>query len=88
MWCADPQDIGTITRAAEKNQVLYGHIRFHKGQPDPNENAQQVSQGEMSAAPATPQEGNVNPDGSVTEAPTLPEGEEMPDLASILGGGA
>lgn len=87
VWCADPQDIGTITRAAEKNQVLYGHIRFHKGEPDPAENAQQVSQGSMSAAPAEPQAGNVNPDGSVTEEPELPEGEEMPDLASILGGG-
>ena len=72
VWVSDPLDQGTITRAAEKVEVVYGHIKFIQGTPSPEEKAIQVS-GAPEAAP--------------TEAP-LPEPDlsGSPDLSAMLGG--
>jgi hypothetical protein len=74
VWCTDPADKGTITRAAENVEVVYGHIRFKAGVPSPDEQAIQASGAEM-APPPTEQ----------APPPTMDEGGGM-DLASMLGG--
>jgi hypothetical protein len=55
VWVTDPQDKGTITRAADNFEIIYGHIQFQVGEPSPEENAVLVT----SAAPteALPAEG-------------------------------
>lgn len=73
VWITDPQDQGTITRAAENIEVIYGHLRFHRGQPDPDERAELVASPSQSQAPE-PEEGEV------------PEGAMPPELEQILGG--
>jgi hypothetical protein len=72
VWVEDPQDRGTITRAAEKVPELYGRIEFINGEPSAEE-------------PSVPVNGAVE---SPTSAPEeLPE-EGMeglpPELAGML----
>jgi len=76
VWITDPQDKGTITRAAQNVEVLYGHLRFHTGQPSPEENAIQVSQGSAPTGAAPP---GAPPAGG-------PEGLP-PEIAGLMGGG-
>lgn len=54
VWITDGQDQGTITRAAAKIPEIYGHIKFIQGQPGPEENAVQFSQGEEAPPPVGP----------------------------------
>jgi len=73
VWVADPQDQGTITRAAEKVPEVYGHIVFRRGAPGPEEQTVQVSQGQVAEQGIAPEE---IPGGVPAE----------PDLAGMLGG--
>lgn len=75
VWLTDPQDQGTITRAAENVEVIYGHLRFHRGQPSPEEQAIQVSQGGPVEEPEP-------------EEPAAPAagGELPPELQALIGG--
>lgn len=45
VWVTDAQDKGTITRAAENVEVIYGKIEFIVGTPSPDEDAIQVAGG-------------------------------------------
>jgi hypothetical protein len=45
VWVEDPQDKGTITRAAEKVDEVYGHIEFIDGEPSPDEPSVPVNEG-------------------------------------------
>lgn len=78
VWVTDPQDKGTITRAAQNVEVLYGHLRFHVGQPSPEENAIQVSQGAAPTGPPAPPAG-APPEGGPGGLP--------PEIAALMGGG-
>ena len=73
VWVSDPLDQGTITRAAEKAEVVYGHIKFIQGTPSPEEKAIQVAGGQ---------------EPPPTEA-ALPEPDlsGSPDLEAMLNGG-
>ena len=81
VWVTDPLDKGTITRAAQNVEVIYGHIRFVSGAPSPEEEAIQVAGG--AGAPPVSPEGDVSQMGN-----TPPEGnappEEGGDLASMI----
>jgi hypothetical protein len=72
VWVSDPLDQGTITRAAEKVEVVYGHIKFIQGTPSPEEKAIQVAGGQGAAPMEEP----------------LPEPDlsGSPDLEAMLGG--
>jgi hypothetical protein len=75
VWITNPQDKGTITRAAENVEIIYGHLLFHTGEPVPDEQAIQVNQGSTPAPPgASPPLGGA------------PEGMP-PDIAALMGGG-
>jgi hypothetical protein len=74
VWVTDPQDQGTITRAAEKVEEVYGHIKFVRGVPAPDEQAIQVA-GE-GGGPEEPQ--------PTEEAP--PDLSASPDLEAMMGG--
>jgi len=79
VWITDPQDQGTITRAAEKVPEVYGHLQFKQGAPSPDEQTKQVAGGEQTGPtangpPQTPPEGEAPPAG-------LP-----PELAALAGG--
>jgi len=71
VWITDPGDRGTITRAAEKVDVLYGHLRFQNGQPGPEEQAISVGGGQPPTEPPV--------------AP--PAGGAPPDMAAMMGAG-
>lgn len=75
VWCTDPLDKGTITRAAENVEVVYGHIKFKNGSPSPQEQAIQVAGEEQMEPPEM---------GEEPEMPMASGG--APDLASMLGG--
>jgi hypothetical protein len=49
VWVEDPQDKGTITRAAEKIPELYGRIDFVEGEPSPDEPSVPVGGGAVEA---------------------------------------
>lgn len=71
VWVTDPQDKGTITRAAENEAIIYGHISFQTGTPSPEEEAIQVAGGEtMPLEGIEPQAGGENPE----------------DIMSLIGG--
>jgi len=77
VWVTDPQDKGTITRAAESVEIVYGHLHFITGEPGPEEQAIQVSEGsQMPPTGAPPEAGGM---------PTGPGG--VPDLVDMMGGG-
>lgn len=84
VWVTDPQDQGTITRAASKYEVIYGHLSFHRGVPDPEEQARKVENGPGAMAAGE----------TVPEAPTAggPKGPDQmgipPELLAQLQGGA
>jgi len=85
VWVTDPLDQGTITRAAQNVEILYGHLTFHRGTPDPSEQAIQVAGNAADTAPA--------PTGEPTETAPGPEGplgpNDMgipPELLSQIGG--
>lgn len=73
VWVTDPADQGTITRAAEKVEEVYGHIKFIRGVPAPDEQAIQVA-GE-----------GGGPEGQPTEEPP-PDLSGTPDLEAMMGG--
>ncbi len=75
VWVTNPQDKGTITRAAEKFPEVYGHLTFISGQPDPTENAVQVAGAE-----------NVSPEMDVSQTGNIPPEGIPPELAGMLGG--
>ena len=52
VWVTDTNDKGTITRAAENVEVVYGHIDFKVGAPSEGEQAEKVGGGE----PTMPEE--------------------------------
>lgn len=83
VWVTDPRDQGTITRAAEAVEVIYGHLRFHRGVPDPSEQAKQVG-GSAPTAPGLPNPAGVEPSG-----PMAPGDMGIPPelLAQLQGGG-
>lgn len=72
VWISDPQDQGTITRAAQKVPEVYGHIVFRQGAPDPNEKTIQVAGG---APPVTP-------------GPGMPAAGGMPPELAAMAAGA
>lgn len=76
IWVTDPQDKGTITRAAENVPEIYGHIRFQTGAPSPDEETIQVAGG----APQGP------PTGPPGAPPETPEGAMPPELEAMMGG--
>ena len=83
VWITDPQDQGTITRAAEKVPEVYGHLQFKQGAPSPDEQTKQVAGGDTSGTP-----GGAPPSGVPTgagEGATPPAGMP-PELAAMMGG--
>jgi hypothetical protein len=80
VWVTDPQDKGTITRAAQNVEVIYGHLRFHTGEPSPEEKAIQVSQGSAPPSGGTPGTGAPPSPGGLAEG--LP-----PEIARLMGSG-
>jgi hypothetical protein len=72
VWVTDPADQGTITRAAEKVEEVYGHIKFIRGVPAPDEQAIQVAG-----------EGGGPEEPPPVEEPDL---SAQPDLEAMLGG--
>ena len=74
VWITDPQDQGTITRAAAKVSAIYNHITFINGRPSPEEQATKFSEGTGEQPPV--------------EAPgaAAPTGMN-PALDQMLGGG-
>ena len=74
VWVTDPLDQGTITRAAEKAEVVYGHIKFIQGAPSPEEETIQVAGGPPEEPPPV--------EGALPE----PDLSGSPDLEAMLGG--
>lgn len=91
VWITVPQDQGTITRAAENVEIIYGHLRFHRGQPGPEEQAQPVGgaqppteppMGEPGpAGPAGPDEMGIPPEMVAAMQGGAPGGEDEEELA-------
>lgn len=80
VWVTDPQDQGTITRAAENVEIIYGHLRFHRGQPEPEEQAIEVTSG-----PPVEEEPEEGP--PMGEMPGgEPPGAMPPEIAAMMGG--
>ena len=81
VWITDPLDKGTITRAAENVEVIYGHIRFITGAPSPEEESIQVAGGQGGNQP--PEMGGMPPEmGGAPAEGMQPEGGG--DLASMI----
>jgi hypothetical protein len=70
VWVTDPLDQGTITRAAQNAEVVYGHIKFIQGAPSPDEQTVQVA-----GEPAP------SPEAALPE----PDMTAEPDLEAMLG---
>jgi hypothetical protein len=82
VWVTDPIDKGTITRAAENVEVIYGHIRFVTGAPSPEEEAIQVAGGGQAQVPPqaeSPESAPVPAEGGTPPEEAMPE-----DLASMI----
>jgi len=69
VWVTDPQDQGTITRAAQNIEILYGHLSFRRGTPSPEEKAVQVSEGTGEGEPAPAGEPTVSAPGPEGQVP-------------------
>ena len=75
VWVSDPLDQGTITRAAEKAEVVYGHIKFIQGTPSPEEKAIQVAGGQ-----------EPPPTEAALPEPDLSGSPDLENMLSGLGG--
>jgi hypothetical protein len=88
VWVSDPQDQGTITRAAENVKIIYGHLKFHRGAPDPAEQAKQVGGSPEMSVGMPPEAGGA---AMPPEAPSAQPGPEdmgiPPELLAKLQGG-
>jgi hypothetical protein len=83
VWVTDPLDQGTITRAAEKVDVLYGRLRFKRGEPGPSLNAIQVA---GTGEDETDDEMLLGGEVPMGEAPLEGAPQEEDEIAMMLGG--
>jgi len=95
VWVTDPQDQGTITRAAEKVPEVYGHIIFKHGAPSGDEETRQVA-GADQAGGMTPPGGDPGAPPTTDMSGAAPGGAPPtgaasggipPELAAMMGGG-
>lgn len=88
VWVTDPLDQGTITRAAEKVEVLYGKLSFQRGTPPESQQSIQVAGAETGGdmMPEMPMEPGAEPpmEPGMEEGMEPPEDEE--DLNALMGG--